>query len=249
MGVFAFDRDGKLELAHRADERFAMCSTFKWALAAAVLARVDRGELALDQELPFGEADLLEHAPATRAKVGGGKMTIEELADAAVTVSDNTAANLLLRVTGGPEGLTRFFRALGDTVSRLDRDEPTLNTNLPGDPRDTTSPRAMAGALRAALLGPHLADPSRDRLTSWLRGCKTGADRLQAGVPEGWKLGHKTGSGNRGAVNDVGVLWPPTGAPLFVASYLSDSTALPEQLAAAHAEIARVVIAGPPAHR
>ena len=243
VGVFAFDTGSATSVAHRPDERFAMCSTFKWALAAAVLAGVDRGELALDRELAYGEKDLLEYAPTTRANLARGAMTVEELADAAVTVSDNTAANLLLGVTGGPEGLTRFLRALGDSVSRLDRDEPTLNTNLPGDPRDTTSPRAMSNLLRSALLGDALSQGSRRRLADWLSACRTGADRLPAGVPPGWKIGHKTGSGENGATNDVGVIWPPDRGPIFVASYLSDSRATPAALAAAHAEIARIIVA------
>jgi len=243
VGVFAIDPDSGRSVAHRPDERFAMCSTFKWTLAAATLARVDRGELTLDRELAYGERDLLEYAPKTREHVARGRMSIEALADAAVTLSDNTAANLLLGVTGGPEGLTRFFRALGDSVSRLDRDEPTLNTNLPRDPRDTTTPRAMAGALSAVLLGTALSPPSREKLTGWLLGCRTGADRLPAGVPESWKIGHKTGSGENGANNDVGVLWPPGRGPIFVASYLSESTASSKALAAAHAEVARIVVA------
>ena len=132
------------QLAHRADERFAMCSTFKWVLAASVLAHVDRGALALDEQVPYGPADLLEYAPAAKASLDRGFMTIEALAVAAVTISDNTAANLLLAKTGGPPGLTEFMRSCGDTVTRLDRLEPDLNDNIEGDPRDTTTPRARS---------------------------------------------------------------------------------------------------------
>ncbi|MBX3191818.1 MAG: class A beta-lactamase [Labilithrix sp.] len=236
VGVFAVDTGSERRLAHRADERFAMCSTFKWALAAAVLARPS-----LDERVAFAAADLLDHSPVTRARVDEGSMTVDALAEAAVTTSDNTAANLLLAKVDGPAGFTRFVRALGDPVTRLDRDEPTLNTNEPGDPRDTTSPRAMAGLMRAVLCGDALSVERRARLLGWLRACTTGNDRLRAGLPAGWTVGDKTGTGRRGAVNDVAIAWPPGRAPILVAAYLSDGEADVRALAAAHADIGRVV--------
>jgi beta-lactamase class A len=239
IGVFAVDSDTGRRLENRADERFAMCSTFKWALVAAVFARVDRGELALEQLMTYGKRDLLSYAPVTRAHVAEGRMTIEELARAAVTVSDNTAANILLRKLGGPPGLTRFFRELGDSVTRLDRNEPTLNTNLPGDVRDTTTPRAMAGALRLVLTGTVLSRANRDRLTRWLVECRTGLSRLRAGLPADWRAGDKTGAGENGACNDVAIVWPPNKAPWLITAYMSDSSASP--LNAAHADIGRAV--------
>jgi beta-lactamase class A len=239
IGVCAVDTANERGVAHRADERFAMCSTFKWLLAAAVLARLDRGELALDERVPFGERDLVGHAPATRARVADGAMTIDDLARAAVTVSDNTAANLLLARIGGPAALTALARAAGDDVTHLDRDEPGLNTNLPGDPRDTTSPRAMVGTMRRILVGDVLGRESRERLTGWLRACETGRDRLRAGFPATWAVGDKTGTGERGAVNDVAIAWPPGRPPVLVAAYMSDGHAD----AAAQAEVGRLVAA------
>src|SRR5688572_12752271 len=143
LGVFAVDTATGRQLFHRADERFAMASTFKWVLAAAVLASIGKGELSWDQPVPYGASDLLEYAPVARQHVDEGEMTVEALAEAIIVLSDNTAANLLLAKVGGPAGLTKFIRANGDPITRLDRDEPMLNTNLADDPRDTTSPRAM----------------------------------------------------------------------------------------------------------
>ena len=241
VGVHALDTGTGRALGRRADERFAMCSTFKWVLAAAVLARVDRGDLSLAERVPFGSADLLEHAPATRAHAAEGAMTVEALAEAAVTVSDNTAANLLLARVEGPAGFTRFLRAAGDQVTRLDREEPSMNEHAPGDPRDTTTPRAMVGAMRAILCGDDLSATSRARLLGWMRACATGKDRIRGGLPAGWDAGDKTGTGPRGAVNDLAIAWPPGRAPILVASYLSDSSAEVRVLAAAHAEIGRLV--------
>lgn len=240
VGVFALDTGTGRTLAHRADERFAMCSTFKWVLAAAVLRRVDRGELTLDDRVPFGAADLIEHAPITSTRVAEGAMTIEALARAAVVVSDNTAANLLLARVDGPAGLTRFARERGDEVTRLDRVELALNENAPGDPRDTTSPRAMVTLMRAVLCGDALSASSRGLLLGWLRACETGKARLRAGLPASWTAGDKTGTGTRGAVNDVAIAWPPGRAPILVAAYLSDSTADVGALSRAHADVGRL---------
>jgi beta-lactamase class A len=241
VGVFAVDTGSGRALAHRADERFAMCSTFKWALAASVLERVDREELRLDEPVSFAEKDLLDYAPVTRERVSAGHMSVEALAEAIVTVSDNTAANLLLAKVGGPAGVTAYFRKLGDTVTRLDRTEPMLNMNDPGDAKDTTSPRAMVSSLKAVLLGDRLSPGSRTLLTGWMIDSKTGRDRLRAGLPAVWTVGDKTGTGNRGAANDLAVAWPPAREPIVVAAYLSDSEATPERLKAAHAEIGRIV--------
>jgi beta-lactamase class A len=241
VGVFALDTGSGRHLGRREDERFAMCSTFKWALVAAVLTRVDRGELSLDERVTYGPSDLLEYAPTTREHVTEGAMTIEALAQAAVTRSDNAAANLLLAKVEGPSGLTQFFRKLGDTMTRLDRTEPALNMNTRGDVRDTTTPRAMVGLMRPVLCGDVLSPGSRDRLTVWLKECKTGLERLRAGVPAGWVVGDKTGTGLEGAVNDVAILFPPRRAPIVVAAYMSDGASPTHSLDAAHAEVGRIV--------
>jgi len=226
LGVAVLDgHDGRLLSGHRLDERFPMCSTFKWLLAAAVLQRVDAGEETLERRLRFGRDALLPYAPVTSPHAGGDGMAIAELCEAAVAWSDNTAANLLLGTLGGPEGVTRCARSLGDRATRLDRWEPQLNEASPGDPRDTTTPRAMATTLRAAVLGDALSEASRGRLAQWLRDCRTNGHRLGAHVPAGWRLGSKTGTGARGTTNDVGIFWPPGRPPVVVAVYLTQTTA------------------------
>jgi beta-lactamase class A len=241
VGVFALDTGTHREIAHRPDERFAMCSTFKWVLTAAVFARVDRGELSLEERLRFGPADLLVNAPVTSSHVAEGGLSVGVLAEASVKVSDNTAANLLLAKLGGPSGFTAFVRSAGDNVTRLDRNEIELNDNDPGDPRDTTTPRAMVGLMRQILCGDVLQPASRSLLLRWMRECETGRRRLRAGLPADWSVGDKTGSSKRGAVNDVAIASPPGRAPILIASYLSDSNAETARLEAAHADIGRLV--------
>lgn len=241
VGVFALDTGNDRQLAHRSDERFAMCSTFKWVLAAAILARVDRGQLSLDDRVSYSSTDLLDHAPITTQHVTDGFMTVGTLAQAVITMSDNTAANLLLAKLGGVACFTEFVRSLGDSITRLDRTEPTLNNNDTGDPRDTTSPRAMVGLMRKVLCGDALSTASRERLLNWLRACETGKDRLRAGLPLDWIVGDKTGTGPHGAVNDVAIALPPGRAPILVASYLSDSKTGRPALTSAQADIGRLV--------
>lgn len=242
LGVALLDTGSEQRLAHRGSERFPMCSTFKLLAVAAVLARVDAGRDRLDRRVPYGEADLLGYAPVTRRHLGEGGLTIGELAAAAIERSDNTAANLLLAVLGGPAAVTRYVRTLGDPVTRLDRTEPTLNTAVPGDPRDTTTPAAMLDCMNTLLCRKHaLSAASRERLTSWLVGCATGAARLRAGFPSGWRVGDKTGAGAHGTTNDVAIAWPPGGAPVLVTAYLTESAAPPKERDAALAQVARLL--------
>ncbi|MFF6808610.1 class A beta-lactamase [Streptomyces sp. NPDC012403] len=214
LGVYALATGTGATVIHRADERFALCSTFKTLAAAAVL---DRHPVpGLDRRVTYTRADLVAYSPVTEKHTGTG-MTLRDLCDAAVRYSDNTAANLLLRELGGPRALTAHLRGLGDRVSRLDHDEPELNGNPPGDPRDTTTPRAVAADYRALVLGDALPAAKRALLTDWLVRNTTGDLRVRAGVPRGWKVGDKTGTGDWGRANDVAVLWPPSGAPLVIA--------------------------------
>jgi beta-lactamase class A len=241
LGVSVIDGSGAERARHRGDERFPMCSTFKVLAVAAVLARVDRGQERLERSLEFTPVDLLEYAPVVRARAAERQLSVAQACEAAITLSDNTAANLLLESLGGPARLTAFVRTLGDTRTRLDRDEPSLNECLPGDERDTTTPRAMARTLHALLLGPALSKASRDRLASWMIACSTGRQRLRAGVPSSWRAGDKTGTGHAGTTNDIAILWPPEGKPLVIATYLTQTSASADARNAVFAELARRV--------
>lgn len=242
IGIAAIDTNSGARLAHRGDERFAMCSTFKWMLVAAVLARHDQHGGILERRLSFGPQDLLAHSPVTERHVAEGSLPIVELCNAAVETSDNTAANALLKFIGGPAALTRYLRTIGDHMTRLDRVELSLNTNIPGDPRDTTTPNAMIATMQTMLIGNALSVASREMLLGWLKNCQTGLQRLRAGLPPTWIAGDKTGTGERGAANDNAITWPPGRAPILIAAYLSDSHASPETLDATHARMGTLVV-------
>jgi beta-lactamase class A len=169
---------------------------------------------------------------------------VAELCHAAITVSDNAAANLLLASSDGPLGLTRYARSAGDDVTRLDRWEPELNEARPGDPRDTTTPRAMARALHAHLIGTALAPAGREQLANWLQATETNGRRLRAALPKGWRMGSKTGTGARGTTNDVGIFWPPNRPPIVVAVYLTQSKAPEAARNGAIAQVAKRVTSG-----
>jgi beta-lactamase class A len=243
LGVAALDSATGRRIAHRPDERFAMCSTFKFLAAACVLARVDRREERLDRRITFTEQDLVTYSPVTKERVGGSGMTLAELCEAAMTISDNTAGNLLLACFGGPAELTAYARSLGDQVTRLDRVETDLNEATPGDPRDTTTPAAMLENLYRLVLSDALSPASRQQLTDWLVANKTGDKRLRAGLPRNWRIGDKTGSGMHGAANDIAVAWPPGRAPIIVAAYFAESPASAEDRNTVLADVARIVAA------
>lgn len=244
VGVHALDTATGTTAGHRADERFAFCSTFKPLAAAAVLAA--RGVGGMDEVVPVERGDLVTYSPVAEQRVGVG-MTWRELGDAAVRFSDNTAGNLLLRGAGGPAGLTSWLRGIGDGVTRSDRTEPDLNAYVPGDERDTSTPRALAYTYRALVLGDVLGVPERDLLTDWLLRSTTGTALVRAGARPEWEVADKSGSGAYATRNDVAVVWTgtrgtPTGAPVVLAVCTDQATPDGERTDAPVADAARVVL-------
>lgn len=242
LGVFALGVGGGRRLAYRVDERFAMCSTFKALLAGCVLHAIDAGREHGDTRLAYRRADLLTNSPISEVHLSDG-LSVLEACEAVVTRSDNTAANLLLGRVGGPAGLTRWLRGLGDETTRLDRTETALNSAIPGDPRDTTTPQAVVATWRKLLLGSTLTPASRALLSGWLHDCKTGAHRLRAGLPSAWIAGDKTGTSGdaAGTFNDIAIATPPGRAPILIAAFLTRSPAAPDVAEAALAEVGRLV--------
>ncbi len=243
LGVAILDTKSGELYGSREFERFPLCSTFKVLAAALVLSRVDSGEERLDRRVVFSAADVVEYSPVTKDHAGPEGMTISDICAAAITVSDNTAGNLMLASFGGPEVLTKYLRTLGDAATRLDRIEPGLNEATPGDPRDGTTPRSMAYTLQRILLGNVLSRSSESLLIGWLVANTTGNARLRAGVPAGWRVGDKTGTGGNGAANDVAIIWPPDRPPLIIAAYLADTKAPLDVRNAAIADVGRAAVA------
>lgn len=241
LGVLAIDTVTGRKIEHRATERFPMCSTFKLLLAGAVLDRVDKHQESLDRRITYGESDLLEWAPVAKEHLKEGGMTVEAMCAAAVDYSDNTAANLLLQSIGGPSKLTEYLRSIGDRVTRLDRNEPDLNTAVAGDPRDTATPTSMLNSVNTLVLGQALSGSSRKQLADWLVANTTGGARLRAGLPAGWRIGDKTGTGRNGATNDVAIVWPPDRDPILIVAFFVGSKADRSEREAAIAEVGRTV--------
>ena len=241
LGVAVLDTAGGERAAYRGEERFPMCSTFKFLLASAVLQRIDHHEESLDRAVRIPPKPLLSHSPLTELHAGDA-MPVSALCEAILTQSDNTAANLLLETIGGPVGITGFARSIGDSVTRLDRTELSLNESLAGDPRDTTSPSAMVQNLNAVLLGDVLRAASRDQLVRWMEASTTGLDRLRASLPKNWRAADKTGSNGSHTTNDIAVLWPPGKPPLVVAAYITQSPGAEEKRNGTLAEIGRMVV-------
>lgn len=237
LGVFAAGAGRTIE--HRADERFAFCSTFKGLATAAVLHRNPMTHL--DTVVTYTEADLMRSSSITKLHVATG-MTLRDLCDAAVRHSDGTAGNLLLRELGGPAELTRYLRELGDTETRMDRVEPDITSATPGDPRDTATPRSLGTDYQRLVLGDALPAEKRDFLRDLLERSATGAKRIRAGVPAGSRVANKTGTGEHGTVNDIAVVWPPGREPVLIAIMSSRSSADAKYDEALVAEAAAYVV-------
>lgn len=240
LGLFAVDTGSGATVAYRANERFAFCSVFKPLAAAAVLDRYPVGHL--EKRVPVTAADVNSISPVAQKRIGS-TMTIRELADAAIRFSDGTAGNKLVQDIGGPARLTAYLRSIGDPATRMDDLEPGLNRVPPGDPRDTTTPRAIVGDLQRLVLGDALPAEKRGLLKDWLlRATVVGGNRIPAALPKGWTIAHKTGSGDYGRGNDVAVLWPPRNRPPLVLGILTEragySTPLVEPLLAEAAGLA-----------
>ncbi|MFU0851992.1 extended-spectrum class A beta-lactamase CTX-M-100 [Kluyvera cryocrescens] len=243
LGVALINTADNTQTLYRADERFAMCSTSKVMAAAAVLKQSETQKGLLSQRVEIKPSDLINYNPIAEKHVNG-TMTFGELSAAALQYSDNTAMNKLIAHLGGPDKVTAFARTIGDDTFRLDRTEPTLNTAIPGDPRDTTTPLAMAQALRNLTLGNALGDTQRAQLVMWLKGNTTGAASIQAGLPTSWVVGDKTGSGGYGTTNDIAVIWPEGRAPLVLVTYFTQSEPKAESRRDVLAAAARIVTDG-----
>jgi len=231
VGLYAENTRSGAKLTWRDRQRFVMCSTFKASLAACILRRADRGEENLAAIMRFSQADIGDmYAPVAQANLAKGALSVTDMCQAAVEYSDNLCANLLLARIGGPPAMTAFWRSIGDPVSRLDHNEPRLNFSSPGDPRDTTTPRAMAGILRRLVLENVLSPASRRLLTAWLLGCQTGADRLRAGLPKNWVIGDKTGNNGKDAAGDIAIAWKQPNTPILVSVYTQGGTPTQAQL-------------------
>lgn len=242
LGVAALDVGSQRRLSWRGQERFAFCSTFKAFLAVATLQRVQREEEQLDRAVAITRADMIPHAPVTEKAIGR-TLTIRELMQATVEVSDNPAANILIREMGGIAVWRSWWPTFGDTTTLISRLEPALNTALPNDPRDTCLPDQTLANMRELAFSDRLT-PEHDQLISgWLTASPTGPNRIKAGTSQGWTVAHKTGTGANGATNDIGMLTPVSGSPVLLAAYFTGAPeATDDQRDAVIAEATRRVL-------
>jgi beta-lactamase class A len=219
IGISLLDTHTGERFGHRANDRFPLCSTFKLLLAARLLHGADKQQWAMSERLPVTKADMLFNAPFTEKRIGGSASLLE-LAEAMAVLSDNPAANIALARVGGPGALTSWLRSVGDTATRLDRNEPEMNNETPGDPRDTSTPAAMLATSRALVEGRILSPAARRTLFGWMAASKTADTMIRAALPLGWQEANKTGAGSWRARNIVSVITPPGRKPIWVAAYL-----------------------------
>lgn len=237
VGVAVYDTATDKGWYHNADERFPMASTFKTLACAALLAR---GPDLLQQKLEISDKDIQSYAPVTKTLVGQS-VSASDLCAITLRTSDNTAANKVLELIGGPSALTAYLRGIGDTSTRLDRTEPDLNESKPGDLRDTTTPRAMMDTMNKLVLGSALDDKARQQLTNWLTANDVGGPLLRAGIPASWRIADRTGAGGFGTRGVVAVIWPPERKPVIAAIYLTETKASMDDRNKAIADIGKAL--------
>jgi beta-lactamase class A len=242
LGVMVLDHDTGPKFERNADLLFPISSTFKAFAAAALLARVDAGKEQMNRRIRFSADSLVTYSPITELHVGDAGMTLEEICEAACTMSDNTAGNLLLQAMGGPSEFTGFMRSIGDNVTRLDRIETLLNEGAPGDPRDTTSPRAAASSLDKLLLGNVLTEVSRNTLTRWMLGNKVAGPLLRSAIPADWAIADRSGAGGHGSRSIIAAILPPRRKPVVVAIYMTETQASMNDRNAAIAELGKAIV-------
>ena len=246
VGIMIIDHGTGRSFERNADQLFPITSTFKAFAAAAVLARVDRGQDQLDRRIRFSSESIVPYSPITEARVGDVGMSLGEVCEAACTMSDNTAGNLVLQAIGGPSEFTRFMRSIGDGVTRLDRIETALNEGLPGDARDTTSPRAAVTSLDKLLLRDILSDASRDMLKRWMVGNKVAGPLLRSGIPSDWIIADRSGAGGNGSRSIIAAMWPAARKPILAAIYITETQASMNDRNATIAEIGAAIAASIP---
>lgn len=222
IGISAINLENNTRLEYRSDERFPLCSTAKLMVVSAILKQSINNTAFLQQKILYRKQDITTYSPVTEKHIKDG-MTISELCAAAITQTDNTAMNLLMKNLGGPSAVTAFARSIGDNTFRLDRWETQLNSAIPGDLRDTSTPTAMEKSLQQLTIGNALPLSQQKQLQTWLKNSVTGNSRIRAGVPKDWIVGDKTGGGEYGTTNDIGIIWPPKSAPIIVAIYFTQN--------------------------
>ncbi|POF32306.1 class A beta-lactamase [Roseibium marinum] len=244
VGVAVIDMETGTRWAHKGDERFPTNSTFKVFLCAALLDAGVRGTADPDSRVTIRRGDIVSYSPVTEKRIDGAPVTLRELCGITVTISDNAAANLVMKEIGGPQALTAYLRGIGDSVTRADRWEPDSNSGIPGDDRDTTSPNAAAETLKKLVLEEALPADARQTLTNWLTGNKVGDATLRAGLPDNWRIADKTGAGANGSRNNIAVIWPDGRAPVVIAVYITETSASFEARNGAIAEIGAALADG-----
>lgn len=242
VGLAVYDTRSDRQWLYNADERFPMASTSKLLTCGTLLRQVEEGRNEIDRAILIQEADLIPYAPVTQSMVGR-QMGLGDLCAATMRTSDNVAANKVLGEIGGPAAVTTFLRSIGDRTTRLDRNEPDVNEATPGDPRDTTTPAAMAATLRKLVLGNAVSPASRERLSSWLISDEVGGPLLRAGIPRDWRIGDRTGAGGYGTRGIVAVMWPPEREPIVAAIYITGTNATMDERNAAIAELGAALAA------
>ena len=214
IGVYAVDTDSGKIINYNPSKRFAYCSTHKVFTVAEILHRYSPEQL--QEVIHYKEDDILSYAPVTKEHVDTG-MTLFDICEAAVRLSDNTAANLIIAKLGGIKNFKLALRELGDDITNPVRLEPEMNEFIPGDDSDTSTPKQMALNLQKYILGDVLNEEQKQILINWMTDNTITDNLIKASVPDNCKVIDKSGSGTYGTRNDIAIIYPESGKPIIMA--------------------------------
>ncbi|MFA6210828.1 MAG: class A beta-lactamase [Candidatus Obscuribacterales bacterium] len=257
VGIAVVDSTRHKQFFLNQDQAFPMQSVCKFPLSIAVLRLADQGKLSLQDKVTVRLSDVVPFHSPIKEEIKGDKsdFTIRALMTAAVCNSDNTACDVLIACAGGTSAVTNILKEAGVKGIRLDRPEGKLQPDSVQiakflvDPRDTATPEAMIEMLQNLYSGKLLSKSSTAVILQDLFNCKTGPARITAGLPAGWTVAHKTGTGRdvagqNTATNDVGVAVGPHGETIYIAIFTKGSRARIEEREAFMAKVTAKAVAG-----
>jgi beta-lactamase class A len=214
-------------------DHFPMQSVYKLPISMAVMAQVDQGKLTLDQKVRVTKEDYvprLAYSPIRDKFPNGTELTVDELLRFALSESDGTASDVLLRLAGGPTSVQMYVTDLPVADMIVLNTEKELAADWQAQYRNSATPDSGVALLRALSEKRGLSEPSQALLLKYMIESAPGANRLKGLLPPGTIVAHKTGTSgtNQGitaATNDIGLITLPGGKHLAIAVFVSDSPA------------------------
>ncbi len=234
VGVSIVGSNGKDKISVNGEKRFPMQSVFKFHIGLKMLSEIDKGNFSLDQKVEIKKSDLLPglYSPIRDEYPNGTTLTIAEILEYTVSASDNVGCEVLLRMLGGASAVENYFvkKKFKDIAIKFNEEQQQANWDLQF--QNWTTPNAANKVLESFYDNKKkmLSQKSYDFIWKVMRETETGENRLKGQLPAGTVVAHKTGSSGvnkttkiTAAVNDMGIVFLPSGKHFFISVFVTDS--------------------------